>query len=87
MWIKVFFCDLREKGWKIVVKKEPRKKQVTDKIQIDFIEFDMFMLEIFDAYVCVQAPISIDESINSTSYDCRRYYNIFGYRCAQWKGN
>jgi len=52
-----------EKGWKIVVKKEPRKKQVPDKVQIDFIEFDMFMLETFDAYVGVQAPISIDESI------------------------
>jgi hypothetical protein len=45
------------------VKKEPCQIQVTDKVHIDFIKFDMFMLENLDAYVGVQAPISIDESI------------------------
>jgi hypothetical protein len=45
------------------VEKEPRQRQVIDKIQIDFTEFDMFTLENLDVYVGVQAPISIDESI------------------------
>ncbi len=45
------------------MKKEPCQRQVIDKVQIDFIDFDMFMLENLDAYVGVQAPISIDESI------------------------
>ncbi len=43
--------------------KEPHGSQVTNNVQIGLTKFDMFMLQSDDAYVSLQAPISIDESI------------------------
>jgi hypothetical protein len=55
--------DLKEKGWKVVVRKEPCGRQVIDKVQIDLTKFDMFKLENDDAYVGLQAPISFGELV------------------------
>jgi hypothetical protein len=55
--------DLKERGWKVVVRKESCGRQVIDKVQIDLTKFDMFKLENDDACVGLQAPISIDELV------------------------
>jgi hypothetical protein len=41
---QVFFssCDSRERGWKLVLRKNPYKRWITKNIQIDLVEFDMF---------------------------------------------
>ncbi len=41
-------------------------KWIIEQVQSDPIEFDMFRLENNDAYVGLQAPISIDETIQPT---------------------
>ncbi len=58
-----FFNDHKERGWKVVIKKEPCGRRVIDKVQTNPTKFDMFSLENLDAYVGLQAPISIDELI------------------------
>ncbi len=58
-----FFNDCKERGWKVVIKKEPCGRRVIDKVQTDLTKFDMFKLENLDAYVGLQGLISIDESI------------------------
>ncbi len=61
---QVFFSnDFKERGWKVVIKKEPCGRQVIDKVQIDLTKFDMFKLENDDAYVGLQAPMSIDKLV------------------------
>ncbi len=64
---QVVFCnDPKERGWKLVLRKEPHGKWVTKQVQSDPTKFDMFRLENDNAYVVLQAPISIDEAIQPT---------------------
>ncbi len=61
---QIFFpSDPKERGWKIILWKEPYGRHVIDNVQIDLREFDMFKLQNDDAYAGLQAPITIDESI------------------------
>jgi hypothetical protein len=64
MLIKCFFPnDPKERGWKVLLWKKPCGRHVIDNVQIDLCEFDMFRLQNDDAYACLQAPITIDGSI------------------------
>lgn len=64
MLIKCFFPnDPKERGWKVILWKEPGGRHVIDNVQIDLCEFDMFRLQNDDAYAGLQAPITFDESI------------------------
>ncbi len=64
---QMFFSnDPKERGWKVVLKKEPHGKWVTEQVQFDPIEFDMFRPKNNDAYVGLQAPSSTDEAIQPT---------------------
>jgi hypothetical protein len=49
---QVFFSnDLKERRWKVVVKKEPCGRRVTNKVHVNLTKFDMFRLNNLDAYV------------------------------------
>jgi hypothetical protein len=64
MLIKCFFPnDPKERGWKVILWKEPCGRHVIDNVQIDLCEFDMFRLQNDDAYAGLQVLITIDESI------------------------
>ncbi len=58
-----FSNDQKERGWKVVLQKDPYGKWITKTIQVDLTKFDMFKLDNIDDYTCLQAPISIRESI------------------------
>ncbi len=64
MLIKCFFpSDPKERGWKVILWKEPCGRHIIDNVQIDLRGFDMFRLQNDDAYVGLQAAIIVDESI------------------------
>jgi len=47
----------------MVLWKEPHGRRITNVVHIDPIDFDMFKLDSDDAYVSLQVPKSIDESM------------------------
>ncbi len=53
-----FSIDPKEKGWKVVIRKNPRGKQVMGDVDFDLIDLDMFRIENDDSYTSLQAPIS-----------------------------
>ncbi len=61
---QVFFsrCDYRERGWKVVLRKDPHVRQITKSIQLDPTEFDMFRVGNADDYSGLQVPVSIQET-------------------------
>jgi hypothetical protein len=63
-----FFIDPKEKVWKVVLWKEPYKRCVIKKVQVNLVELDMFKFEIVDEFLGLQALVSIDESIYSCGY-------------------
>ncbi len=64
MYNKFFFLvTKRERGWKLVLQKDPYGRWITEIIQVDLTKFDMFRLDNIDDYTCLQAPLSIQESI------------------------
>ncbi len=60
-------CDSRERGWKIVLWKDPHAKQIVENIQTNFIEFDMFRVGNVNDYLSLQAPTSNQDSIKPTN--------------------
>jgi len=65
---QVFFSiDPKEKGWKVVLRKYPRGKQITRDVNFDLIDLDMFRIENDDSYTNLQAPISILEVTQITT--------------------
>jgi hypothetical protein len=62
---QVFFsrCDSRERGWKIILWKDPRGRRIVENIEIDPIEFGMFRVGNANEYLGLQAPTSIQDSI------------------------
>ncbi len=58
-----FFSDPKERGWKVVLRKDHYGKGIIKIIQTDLMEFDMFRFDNINDYTCLQAPISIQESI------------------------
>jgi hypothetical protein len=59
-----FYKDPKERaGLKVVLRKDPFGRHVTNKVQINLVELDMFRMETADEYLSLLAPISIDESI------------------------
>jgi hypothetical protein len=61
---KVFFsrCDYKERGWKLVLGKDPHGRQITESIQLNPTEFDMFRVGNADDYSGLQVPVSIQET-------------------------
>jgi len=43
-----FFINPTKRAWKVVLWKEPHRRHVTEKVQVDPVEFDMFKFEIID---------------------------------------
>ncbi len=66
---QVFFssCDSRERGWKIVLQKDPHGRRIVENIQTNPIEFDMFRVGNVDEYLGLQAPTFIQDSIQPTN--------------------
>ncbi len=66
---QVFFsrCDSRERGWKIVLWKDVCGRWIVKYIQTDPIEFDLFRVGNVDENSSLQAPTSIQESIQPTN--------------------
>jgi hypothetical protein len=61
---QVFFsrCDYRERGWKVVLQKDPHGRQITESIQLDPIEFDMSRVGNADDYSGLQVLVSIQKT-------------------------
>jgi hypothetical protein len=60
----VFFSsDPKERGWKVVLQKDPHRRHITETIQIDAMKFDRFQLDNIDDYTGLQAFISIKDFI------------------------
>jgi hypothetical protein len=56
-----FFIDPKEKGWKVVLRKDPHGKQVIKDVDSNLIDLDMFKIDNGDSYISLQVPISIPE--------------------------
>jgi hypothetical protein len=65
----IFFssCDSRERGWKIVLWKDPHGRRIVENIETNPIEFDMFRVGNANEYLGLQASTSIQDSIQPTN--------------------
>jgi hypothetical protein len=54
-----FLANPKEKGWKVVLHKDPCGKQVIGGVDFDPVDLDMFRIKNDDSYIGLQAPISI----------------------------
>jgi len=63
----IFFssCDSRERGWKLILQRNPYRKRI---IEIDPVEFDMFKVG------NVYGKFGVYIRDNSTNYYCRQLY-------------
>ncbi len=61
---QVFFsrCDYTERGWKVVLRKDPDGRQIKESIHLNATEFDMFRVGNADDYSGLQVPVSIQET-------------------------
>lgn len=61
---QVFFAlNPKERGWKVVICKDPRGRCISDQVQIDLVDIDMFRINSANEYNNLQAPIIIPEAI------------------------
>ncbi len=60
----VFFssCDSRERGWKVVLRKDPCGKRIIENIQLDLTKFDMFRVGNVDDYSRLQVLVFIQKT-------------------------
>lgn len=61
---QVFYSsDLKERGWKVVLHKDPCGRQVNGGVEFDPMDLHMFRIDNDDEYTWLQAPASIPEAL------------------------
>jgi hypothetical protein len=47
----LFSIDPKERGWKVILWKEPHGRCVTKNVQVNHVEFDMFRFEVVNEFL------------------------------------
>jgi len=61
-----WFGHPKERGWKVVLQKDPCGRCITNKVWANPMDFNMFTVEHVDWYVGLQTPQSIEKIVQPT---------------------